>query len=273
MLNISHKQTTAYHPESNGAVERLHWRLKDEIHACASKATWSEQLPFVLLGLRAQPREDTGLSPAEAVFGARTVLPNEVLQNDELSVYTIVKKFSKTCMFLPLLCLGTILAPTCLMSCQPSCSPPPSSGSVGAAWFHPFSCSMTAPMRSCSVAPAPSPSESGRGTRWSPSAALRLARPQTPRLAACVAAADRWARAQAVLQQPSGSRFQTHWFLHLLLHRRHHATVPVLLSAPLVWVRRGGLVPPLQPSAALRRPLCGPAPRPPLLHHQSRVAI
>jgi hypothetical protein len=54
------------------------------------------QLPFVLLGLRAQPREDTGLSPAEAVFGAQIVLPNEFLQNDELSVDTIVKKFAKT---------------------------------------------------------------------------------------------------------------------------------------------------------------------------------
>jgi hypothetical protein len=60
-------------------------------------ATWSEELPFVLLGLRAQPREDTGLSPAEeAVFGAQIVLPNEFLQNDELSVDTIVKKFSET---------------------------------------------------------------------------------------------------------------------------------------------------------------------------------
>jgi hypothetical protein len=29
MLNIAHRQTTAYHPESNGAVERLHRRLND----------------------------------------------------------------------------------------------------------------------------------------------------------------------------------------------------------------------------------------------------
>jgi transposase InsO family protein len=28
MLNISHKQTTAYHPKLNGTVERLHCRLK-----------------------------------------------------------------------------------------------------------------------------------------------------------------------------------------------------------------------------------------------------
>jgi hypothetical protein len=50
----------------------------------------------VLLGLRAQPREDTGLSPAEAVFGAQIVLPNEFWQNDEFPVDTIVKKFAKT---------------------------------------------------------------------------------------------------------------------------------------------------------------------------------
>jgi hypothetical protein len=95
MLNISHKQSTAYHPELNGAVERLR-RLKDALRARAAAATWSEELPFVLLRLRAQPREDTGLSPAEAVFGTQIVLPNEFLQNDELSVDTIVKKFSKT---------------------------------------------------------------------------------------------------------------------------------------------------------------------------------
>jgi hypothetical protein len=117
--------------------------------------------------------------------------------------------FPKPCMFLLLLCLGTILAPSWPASCQPSCSPPPSSESVGTAWFHTFSCSTTAPMRFCARAPAPSPSESGRGTRWLPSAALRLARPWTPRLAAHVAAADRRARSQAVLPQLSGSHSQT----------------------------------------------------------------
>jgi hypothetical protein len=96
MLHISHRQTTAYHPESNGAVERLHRRLKDALRARAAAATWSEELPFVLLGLRAQPREDTGLSPAEAVFGAPIVLPNEFLQNEEMPVDAIIKNFSKT---------------------------------------------------------------------------------------------------------------------------------------------------------------------------------
>ncbi len=35
-----------------------------------------------------------------------------------------------------------------------------------------------------------------------------------------------------VLPQPSGSRFQTRWFLCLLLHRRRHATVPEPFSYP-----------------------------------------
>jgi hypothetical protein len=93
MLHISRRQTTAYHPESNGAVERLHCRLKDVLREHVAAATWSKEFPFVLIGLRAQLREDTGLSSAEAVYGAPFVLPNEFLQGDEFSVDAIVKKF------------------------------------------------------------------------------------------------------------------------------------------------------------------------------------
>jgi hypothetical protein len=42
-----------------------------------------------------QLREDTGLSPAVAGFGTQIVLPNDFLQNDELSVDTIVKHVLK----------------------------------------------------------------------------------------------------------------------------------------------------------------------------------
>jgi hypothetical protein len=94
MLHISHRQTTAYTTLSRTV------RLKDCTAASrtpfAHAATWSEKLPFVLLGLRAQPREDTGLSLAEAVFGALIVLPNEFLQNEEMPVNAIIKIFSKT---------------------------------------------------------------------------------------------------------------------------------------------------------------------------------
>jgi hypothetical protein len=121
MLHISHHQTTAYHPESNGAVERLHCHLKDVLCEQVAASTWSKELPFVLLGLRAQLREDTGLSTAEAVYGAPFVLPNEFLQGDEFSVDAIVKKFKKNigCSSFP--SPGTIPAPSCQLSCQTSC--------------------------------------------------------------------------------------------------------------------------------------------------------
>jgi hypothetical protein len=96
MLNITHRQTTAYHPASNGAVERLHCHLKDALHARAATTTWAEEIPWVLLGLCAQLREDTGLSPAETVIGAPSVLSNECLQGDEISAHTISKNIKKS---------------------------------------------------------------------------------------------------------------------------------------------------------------------------------
>jgi hypothetical protein len=107
----------------------------------------------------------------------------------------------------------------------------PSSGSIWAVWSHLSSCSMTGPMPFCTVAPAPSPSESGPRTRSSPSAASRPAWPRTPSLAARVAAADSWVRAQAVLMQSSGSCSQTPLFLHLPLWSRHKM-VPEPFSYP-----------------------------------------
>jgi hypothetical protein len=89
MLHTTHHQTTAYHPESNRAIERLHHHLKDALHARLPMATWAEEIPWVLLGLRAQTRKDTGLSLAEAVFGAPIDLPKEFLQGDDISVDTI----------------------------------------------------------------------------------------------------------------------------------------------------------------------------------------
>jgi hypothetical protein len=144
----------------------------------------------LLLGLHTQQREDTGLSPAEAVFGAPIVLPNEFLQGDEISIGSILRIFQKLWMRLLFLCPGTIPAPICPADCQPSSSPPASSGSGAAApsrRSRPFSAALSL---FCARDPAPSPSESGRGTRSSLSVASRPPRPRTPSLAVRVATAD-----------------------------------------------------------------------------------
>jgi hypothetical protein len=144
----------------------------------------------------------------------------------------LFKIFQMPWMPLLLSCLGTILASSCPGSCQTSSSPPPSSGSVVAAWSHLSSCSTTAPMPFCAVVPAPSPSKSGHGTRSLPSVPSRPAQQRTLSLAARVTEADRQVCAQAVLPQPSGSCYQTCWYLHLPFLRRLEM-VPEPFSLPV----------------------------------------
>jgi hypothetical protein len=64
-------------------VERCHRRLKDALRARLAGPDWPLHLPWVLMGLRAAPTEDTGVSAAEVVFGAPLVLPGQILDTDE----------------------------------------------------------------------------------------------------------------------------------------------------------------------------------------------
>ncbi len=83
LLQIKHRPTTAYHPQANGMVEHLHSRLKDALRTRGANASWTAELPWVLLGLRSQPREDSNISPAQAVYGTPLVLPNQYLSIDD----------------------------------------------------------------------------------------------------------------------------------------------------------------------------------------------
>ena len=88
LLGIDTNTTTAYHPQANGMVERLHRQLKAALKARTTGPDWFDQLPMVLLGIRSSWRVDPDCSPAELVYGTTLRIPGEFLQPCDTSTTT-----------------------------------------------------------------------------------------------------------------------------------------------------------------------------------------
>ncbi|BHF85126.1 hypothetical protein SprV_1002828500 [Sparganum proliferum] len=77
LLGCSRIRTTAYHPSSNGLVERFHRQLKASLRAHDNPSHWSEHLPLVMLGIRTALKPDLECSAAELVYGTTLRIPRE----------------------------------------------------------------------------------------------------------------------------------------------------------------------------------------------------
>ena len=75
LLGVQLHYTTAYHPQSNGMVERYHRTLKASLMARCANPDWIYHLPWVLLGIRTTPKEGLHVSAAEMVYGQALVVP------------------------------------------------------------------------------------------------------------------------------------------------------------------------------------------------------
>lgn len=77
LLGIKKLQTTPYHPEGNGMVERLHRTLTDSIaHFVKRDGTdWDRWVPYALMAYRAIPHSSTGFSPNFLTFGREVTPP------------------------------------------------------------------------------------------------------------------------------------------------------------------------------------------------------
>jgi transposase InsO family protein len=89
-LGAQHLRTSAYHPQSNGLVERLHRQLKEALKSRECGSQWHEHLPWVLLGIRAAPKERAGVSAAEAVYGKPVALPGQFWPAAEVEARPII---------------------------------------------------------------------------------------------------------------------------------------------------------------------------------------
>ncbi|RWS27919.1 Transposon Tf2-6 polyprotein-like protein [Leptotrombidium deliense] len=74
ILGANRIRTTAFHPQSNGMVERFHRQFKAAIKAHET-IHWTASLPIVLLGIRTALKEDLQASSAELVYGTELRLP------------------------------------------------------------------------------------------------------------------------------------------------------------------------------------------------------
>ena len=85
LLGICRIRTSAYHPQGNGLVERLHRTLKTALKTKPNADDWNCNLPLILLGLRTAVKEDLKTSPAELVYGQSLKIPGDFFNLPDLT--------------------------------------------------------------------------------------------------------------------------------------------------------------------------------------------
>ena len=80
-LGVKHNKASAYHAQSQGALERFHQSLKSLLRTYCVKldGDWEEGLPWLLLAAREVSQESTGFSPNDLVFGHTVRGPLDLL--------------------------------------------------------------------------------------------------------------------------------------------------------------------------------------------------
>ena len=76
---IQHHRSSAYRPQTNGAVEAANKNIKRILrNMVETSRDWSEKLPFALWAYRTSFRTSTRATPYSLVYGMDSVLPVEI---------------------------------------------------------------------------------------------------------------------------------------------------------------------------------------------------
>jgi hypothetical protein len=86
-LGIKQYQSSAYHPQSQGALERFHQTLKNMLRTYCfdTEKAWDEGVPLLLFAVRESVQESTGFSPFDLVFGLSVRGPLKLLKEKFLN--------------------------------------------------------------------------------------------------------------------------------------------------------------------------------------------
>ena len=91
VLGVKNINTSGYHPQIDGLVERFNSTVTDMIaKSCDIKERdWNDQLPFLLFTYRVSAQESTKESPFFLTHGSDPCLPTETLLTFDKSSYAI----------------------------------------------------------------------------------------------------------------------------------------------------------------------------------------
>ena len=89
VLGFMRIRTSAYHPQSNGLLERQHRRLKCIIRAHGGN--WLQNLPLALFAMRITPSDTTNVAPFTMLTGANILAPTQCF--DTTAMKTHPKEF------------------------------------------------------------------------------------------------------------------------------------------------------------------------------------
>ena len=89
-LGIDQDASSAYHPESQGALERFHQTFKSMLrnYCFENSKDWDEGVPYLLFAVRDSVQESLGYSPFELVFGHKVRGPLQLIKENLLSEKT-----------------------------------------------------------------------------------------------------------------------------------------------------------------------------------------
>ena len=81
-LGITQVTSSAYHPESQGAIERFHRSLKDMVRAYSVQfpTEWDVAMPFLMFAARDSVSESTGFTPFQLIYGHEVRGPLQLLK-------------------------------------------------------------------------------------------------------------------------------------------------------------------------------------------------
>ena len=97
LLGTKLKFGTAYHPQSQGQVERMNAIVSQTLHCLMCDvpdlSRWREFLPTVERVINSLPNRSTGYSPFCLMYGHHPILPVELLKGDESTNVETLSKF------------------------------------------------------------------------------------------------------------------------------------------------------------------------------------